>query len=198
MTSRSVSVVISRRRFSYLIPPGENPKVGDWILVSIATKREAVHAVSRMMSYQIAAIEDPAHPKATKMYLAYFTTEFIEQRQAANIMRDAVVNGVKDEKLTSMELDHTSDALNYTVTGRSLSGRDFNVPVTRQKVDEILEKYRASNPDVFKFWSGGLDIESDFSEIEERVLAALPEKKSLIDQLAEKINSSNHVKRDKP
>ena len=90
MTERSVQVRLSGQQFSYLVPPGDDPKPGDWMLASTSNRPGAVDAASRLICSQIVAVEDPAHTKATKLYFALFTDEFLTTRQAVNLMRAAV------------------------------------------------------------------------------------------------------------
>lgn len=91
--ARSVSVNFqnnpaSKTRFSYVVPPGDEPGVGDYILVTISDNASEVTQGFKVVT--ILAVEDPAHPKATKMYFSRMMAEHVQTIQAANNMRVAL------------------------------------------------------------------------------------------------------------
>jgi len=90
---RSVLVRLGTNHFSYLIPEGDDPKVGDYVMVILSSSDMFSEFVLGTCALRkIVKIEDPAHPKASKKYLTRYTEDQLREFFETNLMTDKIIN----------------------------------------------------------------------------------------------------------
>jgi hypothetical protein len=86
------------RELSYLVPPDDTPEVNDVVVITFETATELGQLSNDLHFGLITSVDDPAHPRATKMYLALIKQRVIELRQTTNNARDALYRASHGEK----------------------------------------------------------------------------------------------------
>lgn len=87
---------VFRNTLSYLVPPTDTPVVGDLVVVTATSHVTSTGIAANVKGGEIEKISEPAHPRATKYYLALMPIAQTIERQELNNAREAMYKATEE------------------------------------------------------------------------------------------------------